>query len=366
MKTVFDPVRLGKLPLTNRLVRSATYEGMAGTRGEVTPPLLKIYSELAANKVGLIITSGAYVLPEGKGMPGMLGIDDDLLISGYRQLTDQIHQHGSKCIMQLIFCGTQGFIDVSNVYSPSAVPEILTRRSGKAMDSADISHLKRAFVAAAGRANTAGFDGVEIHSSAGFLLSQFLTPYYNRRNDNYGGAIENRSRLLGEICGEIRETVGDEFSVLVKINCADYIDGGLNFADSLYVCEQLAKKRVDAIELTGGVAAVRETTSVRKGILSPGQESYFAEDAAQIAAKVPIPIILDGGHRSLSVMNHWLNQSDISFFALCRPLLAEPGLIARWYRGDTSKAKCISCNRCSAFTGTFCKVFPKPIEENPA
>ena len=357
MKSILDSVKLGKLSLANRIVRSATYEGMAKDTGEITPQLLKIYSDLAANKIGLIITSGAYIMSEGKGMPGMLGIHDDSLINGYRQLTDQVHLCGGKIIMQLIFCGTQGFIDVPNVYSPSAVPEKLTRRTGKAMRMEDIGLLREAFVDAAARAKKAGFDGIEIHSSAGFLLSQFLTPYYNRRNDAYGGGVENRARLLFEICDAIREKVGEEFVVLVKINCADFIEEGFSFEDSVYVCSQLVSKNVDAIEITGGIAAVREITSVRKDILSPGQESYFAEHAAKIAAEVSVPVILDGGNRSLEVMNQLVNQTNISFFAMCRPFIAEPGLVSRWYEGDTRKARCISCNKCSSFCGTYCKNF---------
>ena len=358
MKTLLKSATLGNLSLNNRLVRSATYEGMAGSNGEMTPLLFEMYTKLATNQVGLIISSGAFVLPEGKGLPGMLGIHDNSLIEGYTLLTDQVHQNNGKIIMQLIFCGTQGFLDVPNVYSPSGIPDKLTTRAGKEMSREDILHLKKAFVDSAQRAKAAGFDGVEIHSSAGFLLSQFLTPYYNHRMDEYGGSIENRSRLLMEIYDGIREKVGTEFSVFVKINCADFIDEGFDFEDSLYVCEQLASKGVNALEITGGVAAVREKTSIRTNISSSDQESYFADYAARIAAIISIPVILDGGNRSIEVMEHLANQTNIAFFAMCRPLIAEPALVKRWYEGDTEKAKCVSCNKCSSFSGTFCRAFP--------
>ena len=357
MKTLLKPIILGNLSLTNRIVRSATYEGMAENNGKPTPAIFKMYTELAANQVGLIISSGAFVLAEGKGLPGMLGIHNNSLIEGYKLLTDQVHQNNGKIIMQLIFCGTQGFLDVPNVYSPSGIPDKLTARTGREMSREDIPHLKKAFVDAAQRAKAAGFDGVEIHSSAGFLLSQFLTPYYNHRMDEYGGSIENRSRLLMEIYDGIRENVGAEFAIFVKINCADFIDEGFDFEDSLYVCEQLASKGVNALEITGGVAAVREKTSVRTNILSADQESYFADYAARIAKDIAIPVILDGGNRSLEVMEHWANQTNIALFAMCRPLIAEPTLVKRWYEGDLEKAKCLSCNKCSSFSGTMCRVW---------
>ena len=358
MKTLLKSTTLGSLSLTNRIVRSATYEGLAGSNGEMTPALFEMYTKLAINQVGLIISGGAFVLPEGKGLPGMLGIHDNSLIEDYKHLTDQVHQNNGKLILQLIFCGTQGFLNVPNVYSPSSVPDKLTTRTGKEMSPGDILHLKKAFVDAAQRAKAAGFDGVEIHSSAGFLLSQFLTPYYNHRTDEYGGTLENRSRLLMEIYDGIRENVGKEFAVLVKINCADFIDEGLSFEDSLSVCEQLAAKGVDAIEITGGMAAVREQTSVRTNILSSDQESYFADYAAKISEKISIPVILDGGNRSIDVMENLATQTNIALFAMCRPLIAEPDLVKRWYEGDAEKAKCVSCNKCSSFSGTFCRVFP--------
>lgn len=358
MKTVLNPTTLGNLKLANHIVRSATYEGMSGTEGEPTAPLFKMYTDLAANQVGLIISGGAFVLPEGKGLPGMLGIHDDSLIEGYKQLTGQVHQYNGKIVLQLIFCGTQGFLDVPDVYSPSAIPDKLTKRTGKEMSAEDILHLKKAFAAAAQRAKNAGFDGVEIHSSAGFLLSQFLTPFYNHRTDQYGGPIENRARLLLEIYEEIREQVGKDFAVLVKINCADFMDEGFSLEDSLYVCERLAAQGIDAIEITGGAAAIREKTSVRTHILTSDQESYFADQAAKISQNCSVPIILNGGNRSLEVMEHWATQTSIAFFGMCRPFLAEPALVKRWYEGNTEKAKCISCNKCSSFSGTECKVFP--------
>jgi 2,4-dienoyl-CoA reductase-like NADH-dependent reductase (Old Yellow Enzyme family) len=356
MKSLFDTMSLGGLELKNRLVRSATYEAMADGQGGVTDRLFDVYAKLADSRVGLIITSNTFVLPEGKALPAMLGSHDDALIDGYRRLTGRVHQSGGKIVMQLGFCGSLGFIKVPDAYSPSAVPEMATGHTGKEMSAADIDRLIGGFAAAAARAREAGFDGVQIHAATGFLLSQFLSPYYNRRTDQYGGPIENRMRLLAEIYTAVRWEVGRDFPVLVKINCADFIEDGLTAEDSLFVCRELAAKGIDAIEITGGVYAVREKTSVRLNVLTPDQEAYFSEYAAKVAASVDVPVILVGGLRSPEVMERVLHDTDVAYFAMCRPLIAEPGLVRRWQAGDREKAKCVSCNQCMSAEGVACRV----------
>jgi 2,4-dienoyl-CoA reductase-like NADH-dependent reductase (Old Yellow Enzyme family) len=357
MRTLFKDAKIGGLSIKNRLIRSATYEGMADENGGVTSQLYGVYTRLAEGNLGLIITSGAYILPEGKGMPGMLGIHDDSLIEGYRRLTHKVHQTNSKIVMQLLYCGTQGYINIPHVFSPSAIPEKVTKRTGKIMSLTDIVQLKKAYVEAAVRAKTAGFDGVQIHAATGFLLSQFLCPYYNHRTDFYGGYIKNRMRLLMEVYEEIRQVVGWDFAVLVKINCADFIEEGLTFEDSLYVCQCLEEKGIDALEITGGMVAVREKVTIRPNIIAPEQEAYFAQYASKIADKVKTPIILVGGLRSPEVMQRLLNQTRISYFSMCRPLISEPNLVKRWQGGEQERARCLSCNKCSSFSGTYCKLY---------
>jgi 2,4-dienoyl-CoA reductase-like NADH-dependent reductase (Old Yellow Enzyme family) len=357
MKSLFEVTSLNGVQLKNRVIRGATYEARADETGGVTSALLDFYANLVVGQIGMIITGGATVLPEGKGMPGMLGIHDDSLVDGYKQLTNLAHRNDSKIIMQLIFCGTQGPIEVPDVYSPSGIPEKMTGRTGQAMSLQDINRLKSGFVSAALRAKAAGFDGVQIHASAGFLLSQFLCPYYNRRTDQYGGPLANRMRLLCEIYQEIRDTVGKNFMILTKLNCADFIEDGLTFEDSLLVCKKLASLGIDAIEITGGMAVVREKTMARPNILSPEQEAYFSEYAAKIAESVAVPVILAGGLRSPGVLERLLIETKISYFSLCRPFIAEPGLVKRWQAGSQEKVKCLSCNKCLAPGGISCKVY---------
>ncbi len=360
MKTLFDKTDLNGLVLKNRFVRSATQEALAGENGSVSEALLNTYSELAAGNVGMIIAGWAYILPDGQGLPAMLGIQDDSLITGYQNLTKQVHKYDSRIILQIGYGGTQSpFNPASEVYSPSDVPELASGRIGKEMSDEDISRLKQAFVEAARRAKLAGFDGVQIHAAHGFLLSQFLSPYYNRRTDQYGGVIENRARIIMEIYQAIRNEVGPEFKILAKINCADFIEGGLELNESLYVCEHLAKLGIDALEISGGMGAVRLKSTVQPNILSTEQEGYFAKSAAEIASAVNIPVILVGGLRSLDVMNQLLNETKISYFSMCRPFLAEPDLITQFQEQYQTKCKCISCNKCITPKGIYCTVFDK-------
>lgn len=358
MKTLFDSTSINHILLKNRFVRSATWEALADDHGHLTESLLTLYADLAKGDVGLIITGCVYVSPDGKGLPGMLGIYDDLAKESCRKLVNGVHQYGGKLVAQLSYSGTQSIIQsVAPVFSPSAVPEKSTGIVGKEMSEQDIALLKGSFVQAALRAKAAGFDGIQIHASHGFLLSQFLTPFHNRRSDQYGGSIENRARLLIEIYEAVRSAVGDEFAVLAKINCADFIEQGLSLEESLYVCEQLAQKGIDALEISGGLA-LHEQGATRQMILSAEQEAYFADYASMIAEKTNIPVILVGGLRSQEVMECLLHDGKISYFSMSRPFIAEPDLISRWKNGDTQKAKCVSCNQCLMSDGAkYCAVF---------
>ncbi|MDT8903514.1 NADH:flavin oxidoreductase [Anaeroselena agilis] len=358
MKTLFDSTTINGLPLANRFIRAATMDFAADERGGVTERMIAAYGEAARSQVGLIVTGWVYVLPDGQGLPAMCGIHDDSLLDGFRKLTDKVHAEGGKVVLQIGYGGPQSpYESGPDVYSPSAVPDLGTGRTGKAMTEADIARLTAGFATAAGRAKAAGFDGVEIHAAHGFLLSQFLSPYYNRRSDGYGGPAENRARLLLEVYEAIRRQTGPDFVILAKVNCDDFVDGGMSFADSLYTCRLLAEKGIDGLEISGGLSAFREKCTVRRDITSPDQEAYFAKYAARIANEVTAPVILVGGLRSPEVMKRLLQDTKIAYFSLCRPLIAEPRLLERWRSGDRSGARCVSCNKCLTPAGIRCAMY---------
>ena len=354
MKTLFDTTLLSGIQINNRFVRSATWEKLADDNGHITEKQTAIYEELALNKVGTIITGNANILASDIPSPKMMGMYDDSFIEEYRKLTEMVHRHGSAIIMQLVHGGSNtGFNAANRIFlAPSAVENKAEKTMPRAMNKADILEVIRAFAAAAHRAEVAGFDGVQLHIAHGYLLSQFLCPYYNRRTDEYGGSVENRSRIIIEILKAVRKVVSKDFALMAKINCDDFMDNGLTAEDSLAVCKLLTENGLNAIEVSGGSGSSRKNEgAARTGIIKKEKESYFKDYASIIAEQIDIPVILVGGNRSLENMTKILNTTKIEYFSLSRPLLREPKLIARWESGDTEKSKCIACNQCFTAEG---------------
>ncbi|MGC8605480.1 MAG: NADH:flavin oxidoreductase, partial [Desulfomonilaceae bacterium] len=286
MNKLFEHSVINGMELSNRFVRSATWEGMAEKDGSVTPKLTKTLVELANGGVGLIITSHAYILPEGQASPWQLGIYKDGLIDGLQKMTNAVHGAGSKIAMQISHGGK--FASESLIgRSPLVVSDFegLSKSPRQEMTTDYIRELSVAFADAARRAKAAGFDGVQIHSAHGYLLSQFLSPAFNRREDEYGGNIDNRARIHMEICQAIRKAVGEEFPILIKLNCQDFAQNGLCLEESLQVGRMLADAGLDAIELSGGLLTGGKLSPSRTGIESEDQEAYFGEDAAAFKNK---------------------------------------------------------------------------------
>jgi len=348
MANIFESTAIGGMVLKNRLIRSATWENMADDKGHMTDPLFKVYADLAKGGVGMIITGYAFILEQEQPNPGMMGIYDDSFVAEYQQLTSMVHQHDSRIVAQIAYGGSQTGYPAEGrlIWGPSAVADLATGVIPTAMTQDDITTLVQAFGAAAKSAQAAGFDGVEMHGAHSYLLSQFLSPYYNHRSDNYAGSIENRARIFIEVYAQIRKQVGDDYPVLIKINAEDFIDGGATFEDCRYVCHQLAQRGIDAIEISGGTGASGGEIPARVKINTPDKEAYHARYAAQLAVELTIPIIVVGGIRSPAVIEQLLETTHIALFSLARPLLAEPDLPNRWQSGDRQRAKCVSCNGC--------------------
>jgi 2,4-dienoyl-CoA reductase-like NADH-dependent reductase (Old Yellow Enzyme family) len=357
MRDLFDATRLKNVVLKNRFVRSATWERLATDDGRMNARLFRIYEDLAKGQVGLIITSYTFVTQDEQPNPGMLGIYDDRGQDEYRDLTDMVHRHGSAIVMQLVYGGTQTLFrpETRTILGPSAVAEMATGVVAKPMSQEEIRMMVQAFGDAAVRAKKAGFDGVQLHCAHGYFFSQWLNPYHNRRADEYGGSIENRARIILETSEEVRRRCGEDFLVMAKINSQDFVPGGTTFEDCRYVCKELARRGVDAIEVSGGILASDAALRWSRPLLAtPADEAYFADYAAQIAEEIDVPVILVGGLKSFEVVERLLAETKISYFALSRALMTEPDLVQRWRRGDRSKAKCTSCNQCRDPKGNIC------------
>lgn len=366
--TPFEVTHLKGMTLRNRFVRSATAEGMATAKGEVTPRLIKLMEELAEGGVGLIITGHAYVTKRGQANPAQLGIYDDHLIAGLRQMVEAVHKRGGRIAVQLAHAGFLAIPKLINAspQAPSAIPG-LVETPLKEMTIKDIKETIDAFVAAAVRAKEACFDGVQIHAAHSYLLSQFLSPAYNKRKDAYGGGIEGRTRIVREIVEAIRVKVGTDYPILVKINGRDYLEGGLELDDSLEAGRIIQEAGADAIEVSGGTFASGNLMPVRKGIAAESQEAYFKSEALAFKRHLDLPIILVGGIRSFSVAQRLLKEGIADYISLSRPFIREPGLINRWRAGDLRRADCLSDSRCLrpalAGKGVFCVTKGRPSEQ---
>ena len=362
MKNLFEKTILKNINMKNRFIRAALWENLADNKGHITPELFKIYEELAEGGVSTIITGYAFVTKDEQPNPGMMGIYDDSFIEEYRVLTDMVHKNDANIIMQLAYGGSQtGLTPPSKVIlGPSAIENKVSKVTPKEATKDDIKFLIKSFANAALRVKKSGFDGVEIHIAHGYLLSQFLSPYYNQRTDEYGGSIDNRGKILFEIYEAIRKSVGIDYPVLIKINSEDFMEDGLTAEDSIYISKKLANLGVDAIEVSGGTFSDPNVInnnlffSRTKLPFGKDRESYFKEHAAKLAEEVNVPVILVGGNRHLDVMEDILNNTKIQYFSFGRPLTCEPNLVNRWVSGDTSKPKCVSCNKCFETYGNRC------------
>ena len=350
---IFSSCKIGGVELSNHLVRSATWEGMATVKGEVTDKLVSYTETLAKGGIGLIITSHAYIERSGQASPLQLGIYDDKLIPGLTRLVDAAHKSGSKIFAQLNHGGCHALPELTSMPS-FGVSEINTNRGGHAlaMGSTGVKNKIVLFAAAAARAIQAGFDGVQIHCAHGYLISQFLSPLYNKRNDEWGESIENRMRFLHEVILATRMRIGKR-PITIKLNACDYIEGGNTPEQMLEIVKLLKKSGIDAIELSGGtVHPDGKYTSTRKyDPSSPEEEGYYMEEAKKYKQISKIPLMLVGGFRSFERISQVLNDGLADFVSMCRPLICEPNLPKRWKASKADKkrrAKCISCDGCRA------------------
>jgi 2,4-dienoyl-CoA reductase-like NADH-dependent reductase (Old Yellow Enzyme family) len=362
LSTLFTETRIGKMRLKNRFIRSATWENMATEDGHMTDKLYAIYEELAKGEVGLIVTGYANIVEEEKPNAGMMGMYNDSFIDEYKKLTELVHRNDAKIVMQLAYGGTKTTHNVGErvIYAPSEVCERGTQTLGKAMTKDEIDYIIKAFAQASRRAQQSGFDGVEIHAAHSYLINQFLSPYYNQRQDEYGGSLDNRIRLLVEIYAEIRKLVGNEYPILVKLTASEFFDGGLTFDETRIICKKLAAIGVDAIIISGNIHG-KASTMIGESFdgYNIQQQGYFHEYGQVISAEVNVPIITVGGLSDISAIEEIANTTNIQCFAISRPLLAEPHLIKRWKEGNRAPVECERCSKCRTRRGNFCVVQKK-------
>lgn len=348
MKTVFEETTVKGMKLKNRLVRSATWEGMCDHNGCPTDTLTDFYCQLALGGIGLIITGYTFVRPDGKQLPGKMGIHTDNFADEFKKMTGSVHDAGGTIAVQLVHAGGQ--TDSSNAgrqpLAPSAIQVDQFPEMPAELTTNEISDIVNAFGEGARRAREWGFDAVQLHGAHGYLINQFLSPLTNRRTDGYGGSIENRSRFVIEVYNKVRDAVGSDYPVLIKLNASDHLEGGLSVQDATYVAQQLSELGIDAIEVSAGTPASGDKSPARAKINKPEKEAYHLRLALEIKKAVSCPVMVVGGIRSYEVAEKAVSEGELDYISMARPLIREPALPHRWQKGDRSPAKCISCNGC--------------------
>ncbi|MHB8139182.1 MAG: NADH:flavin oxidoreductase [Smithellaceae bacterium] len=351
MSILFEPAQIMNLTLRNRFVRSATYDGMSDLTGRVADSQLKLISNLAAGGVGLIISAIMYVHPSGQVSSFMNSIADDEFIPGLRKLSEAAHEYGAKIAVQLYHGGREARFVKSRRLLPLA-PSVVAddpfyKGNYREISKEEITEMIAAFGKAARRAKEAGFDAVQIHGAHGYLPSQFLSPFTNRRTDEWGGTLLNRLRFHREAYAEIRRHVGSHYPVLIKLGVEDGFAGGLTLDEGIEAAQILAETGYEAIEVSSGVRGEKyKGTEYRTKINKPSREGYFRTWAREIKKRVKVPVIAVGGLKSKAMMEDMIQNHETDFISLCRPLITEPSLIREWEQNPQKKPRCIYCNKC--------------------
>jgi len=384
MSVLFEKTEIKGMKLKNRLVRSATHEAMADDAGFPTDRLFKLYERLAKGGVGLIITGYTYVSRDGK-FKAMLGIDTDEHISKYRELVDRVHQNGAKIAMQLNHCGRQTTKEMTGVQpiAPSAVKDKSLFVMPREMTEADIERIIEAFAQAARRVKGCGFDALQIHGAHGYLISQFLCPHTNRREDKWGGSIENRMRFVTEIYERIRKSVGYDYPILIKISAYDHMKNGLKPEEGIVMAKEMAEIGFDGIEVSCGIGEDGGSTlrgdipfdvildewdmyknkdflfrfimrkfgsKLMKSI--PFTQGYNRESAKIIKKKVNVPIFVVGGMIDPAFMEETIQSGKADYISLCRALVTDPNFPNKIREGSRELSRCIHCNLCLFYLAT--------------
>jgi 2,4-dienoyl-CoA reductase-like NADH-dependent reductase (Old Yellow Enzyme family) len=364
---LFDPGTIGGVSVRNRFVRSAVSETLADERGVVRLPAYRdFYERLAAGGCGLLFTGHCFVEGRGRYAPGMTGITGPEHAAAFGPAIEAVHSHGARIFIQLNHVGGQCRVPELRPIAPSAIPNAQTGRTPAEASGDDIREIIAAYRRSAALARQAGFDGVHVHAGHGYLLSSFLSPYSNRRRDEWGGPLENRQRMLLEVVRAVREG-SDGLPVTVKLGMRDFVPGGLQLEEALATAEALVGLGVAAIETSAGLTSpkietIRQYTAVtprralqdklfHRLLSPPPPEGYFREETRALRGAVPCPVIMVGGLRTVEFMESLLRDGTADFLSLGRPLIREPGLVNEIRAGRRGLVDCTSCNICAMHEG---------------
>ncbi len=378
---IFKETTISDIKVKNRIIRSATHDGLAEENGAPSDELIKKYEQLARNEIGCIITGYAAVSKNGVSpYPRMMKIFDDSVIDKYKKLTKAVHKHSAPIVLQLAHCGRQTSskaIGLQKV-APSNVLHTFYPDKSKVLTDNEIYSIIDDFVSAAVRAEKAGFDAIQLHAGHGYLLHDFMSPFGNRRTDNWGGNIQNRCRIVELIIKGIKEKTN--LPVWIKISAEDNRKNGMNIDTSVEICKRLESAGCDAIEVSCGT--VQDGMNTMRSKLMPMDavfkyrepcasfpkllnrialpaanlinpmikqpeplENFNVSNATIIKNNVSVPIIVVGGIHKVDDMENIVTSGKADFISMCRPFICEPNLAKKMKNGQ-KEAKCIMCNYC--------------------
>jgi 2,4-dienoyl-CoA reductase-like NADH-dependent reductase (Old Yellow Enzyme family) len=336
---VFDTLTLPNgSTIPNRIAKAAMEENMADADQAPSEPLMRLYQAWANGGAGLLITGN--VMVDGRAMtgPGGVVLEDASHLDQFKQWAQIGRAKGAQFWLQINHPGRQMQSNLGQTtWAPSAVPLDLGKLSKrfntpKAMTQEQIEEVIHRFARTASLAERAGFTGVEIHAAHGYLLSQFLSPLTNRRNDQWGGSLENRARLLLQIVKAVRAVVASTFAVAVKLNSADFQRGGFSAEDAKRVVMLLDGLAVDLVEISGGSYEAPAMQGQARDGRTLAREAYFAEFARDIRKVATMPVMVTGGIRRRQVADQVI-QSGVDMVGIGTALAIDPYLPADWRMG---------------------------------
>jgi 2,4-dienoyl-CoA reductase-like NADH-dependent reductase (Old Yellow Enzyme family) len=345
------PLRLPSgATLPNRIVKGAMSE-VLGDRATFAPTdgLIRLYQRWANSGAGLLITGNVMVDRGGLGEPGNVLIEDDRHLGLLRRWADAAQRHGAQLWMQLNHTGRQALRSV--VPHPVAPSAIKVEGFGglfampRALTDGEIRAIIGRFAVGASIARAAGFGGIQLHGAHGYLISQFLSPLTNRRDDDWGGDPARRARFLVELVRAVRAAVGADFPIGVKLNSADFQRGGFTIEEALGVARTLELEGIDLLEVTGGnyeAPAMTGADPLSTRASSVAREAYFLDYARQIRAVTKTPLLLTGGMRSAATMAEVIESGAVDVVGMARPMAYDPDLPARLLAGTATSVAPVS------------------------
>ncbi|MCJ7746652.1 MAG: tRNA-dihydrouridine synthase, partial [Desulfobacterales bacterium] len=352
---LLKPLQLGSITLKNRLVMSQMTMNYATQEGFATEKLIRYYLERAKGGVGLIFVEGTFFTPEGRGYVNQLGLSSSEHTEKLKGLTKAIHSLNNdvKVFIQIHHAGGRAYSKVTGLQpvAPSEFPLYPGAETLHALTKKEIKDLVKAHIQAAVRAKEAGFDGVDIHCAHGYLIPEFFSPLFNRRNDEYGGDLSGRTRFLKEIVKGIKEQLGRDFPMTVKISGDEFIEGGLGQKEMIQIALLAQEAGVDGIMISAGTVGgkkiedLSQAHKVLRTMPMMTELGCLVPLAAEIKKALKIPVITVGRINRPSLAEEIIAQGKADLVAMGRALLADPYLPQKAFEGKEEEIRpCIGCN----------------------